>query len=425
MIRRRMFENLRTTYNQFPRTYWVVAGTHFIDVIGNTLLMPFFALYVTQKFDVGMTQAGIILATNSIAGMVGSTLGGAMADRFGRRGIILFGLVVSALSGLTLGFVDKFYMFYGLSVFVGLMSSAAQPAHQAMIADILPSEKRAEGFGMMRVISNFAWIIGPTIGGFLASYSFLYLFLSDAVISIITAVLVFRLLPETRPQPKENTEGVSLLETLRGYRVAIADRPFGGFVMASILMILVYQQMYTSLSVFLRDVHHVDPQFYGLVMSTSAVTVVLFQFATTRIIKRYPPFLMMVAATFFYMIGFGMYGFVATVPLFMLAMVIITVGEMIGMPTSNVLAAHFAPEDMRARYMAVFGLTWTVPAMIGPWAAGLVIDNYNPNYVWYIGSVLCVVAMLAFYLLHLRLGGREKFQWSAEPQKETQMAVSD
>jgi MFS family permease len=420
-----MLRNLRTTYNQFPRTYWVVAGTHFIDVIGNTLLMPFFALYVTQKFDVGMTQAGIILATNSIAGMVGSTLGGAMADRFGRRGIILFGLVVSALSGLTLGFVDKFYLFYGLSVFVGLMGSAAQPAHQAMIADILPPEKRAEGFGMMRVISNFAWIIGPTIGGFLASYDFLYLFLSDAVISIVTAILVFRLLPETKPQPKESAESGSLLDTLRGYRVALVDRPFGGFVVASILMILVYQQMYTSLSVFLRDVHHVDPQFYGLVMSTSAVTVVLFQFATTRIIKRYPPFLMMVAATFFYMIGFGMYGFVATVPLFMLAMVIITIGEMIGMPTSNVLAAHFAPEDMRARYMAVFGLTWTVPAMIGPWAAGLVMDNYNPNYVWYIGSVLCVVAMLAFYLLHLRLGGREKFQWTIEPQKETQIAASD
>ncbi len=420
-----MFKNFKTTYNQFPRTYWVVAGTHFIDVIGNTLLMPFFALYVTQKFGVGMTQAGIILATNSIAGMIGSTIGGALADRFGRRGVILFGLVASALSGLTLGFVDKFYMFYGLSVFVGLMSSTALPAHQAMIADILPPEKRAEGFGMMRVISNFAWIIGPTIGGFLASYSFLYLFLSDALISIITAVLVFRLLPETKPQPRENAETQTLLGTLRGYRVALADRPFGGFILASILMILVYQQMYTSLSVFLRDVHHVGPQFYGLVMSTSAVTVVIFQFATTRIIKKYPPFLMMVAATFFYMIGFSMYGFVATVPLFMLAMVIITVGEMIGMPTSNVLAAHFAPEDMRARYMAVFGLTWTVPAMIGPWAAGLVMDNYNPNYVWYIGSVLCVVAMLAFYFLHLRLGGREKFQRAVEPQKETQMAASD
>lgn len=405
-----MLERLRRAYEQFPRTFWVVAGTHFIDVIGNTLLMPFFALYVTQKFNVGMTQAGIILATNSVAGMIGSTIGGALADRFGRRGIILFGLVVSALSGLTLGFVNKFYMFYGLSVFVGLMGSAAHPAHQAMIADLLPAEKRAEGFGMMRVISNFAWIIGPTIGGFLAAYNFLYLFLSDALISTVTALLVFRLLPETKPQPKEKTEHESLWETLSGYRHALADFPFLAFILASILMILCYQQMYSSLSVYLRDVHHVDPQIYGLIMSSSAITVVLFQFSVTRIIKKRPPFLMMAAATFFYMIGFTMYGFVATVPLFIVAMVVITIGEMIGMPTSNVLAASFAPEEMRARYMAVFGLTWTVPSMIGPWAAGLVMDNYDPNYVWYIGGVLCVVAIMAFYFLHVRLGAREQFQ---------------
>jgi MFS family permease len=405
-----MFEKLENTYHQFPRTFWVVVGTQFIDVIGNTLLFPFFALYITQKFDVGMTQAGIILATNSFAGIVGSTIGGALADRYGRRGIILFGLVVSALSGLTLGFVNRFYLFYGLSVFVGLMGSVAQPAHQAMVADILPPEKRSEGFGILRVVANFAWIIGPSIGGFLASFNYLYLFLSDAVISIITATLVFRLLPETKPQPKDKTEGESIMQTMRGYGQALIDRPFLAFIFASILMILVYQQMYSSLSVFLRDVHQVDPQFYGFIMSSSAVTVVIFQFSVSRLIKHYPPFLMMATATFFYMIGFTMYGFVATIPLFIVAMIIITIGEMVGMPTSNSLAAAFAPEDKRARYMAIFGLTWAVPSMIGPWAAGLVFDNYNPNYVWYIGGVLCVVAILAFFLLQVRLGSREQFQ---------------
>ncbi|RJP51124.1 MAG: MFS transporter [Anaerolineaceae bacterium] len=405
-----MIERLQQTYNQFPRAYWVVAGTHFIDVIGNTLLNPFFALYVTQKFNVGMTQAGFILATNSVAGIIGSAIGGAISDRFGRRGIILFGLVVSALSGLTLGFVTQYYLFYAMSVFVGLMGSAAHPAHQAMIADLLPPEKRAEGFGMMRVISNFAWIIGPSIGGFLASFNFLYLFLSDAVISIAVAVLVFRLLPETKPPTTEKTASEPFSQTLRGYVHAVADKPFIAFIIASILMIIVYQQMYSTLSVYLRDVHNVNPRFYGLVMSSSAVTVVLFQFSITRIIKKYPPFLMMATATFFYMIGFTMYGFVATIPLFVLAMVIITIGEMVGMPTSNVLAASFAPEEMRARYMAVFGLTWAVPAMIGPWGAGLIMDNYNPNYVWYLSSVLCVIAMAAFYVLHIRLGKRESFR---------------
>ena len=74
-----MFNNFRDTYEQFPRTFWVVVGTHFIDVIGNTLLNPFFALYVTQKFHVGMTQAGIILATNSLAGIVGSAIASVVA----------------------------------------------------------------------------------------------------------------------------------------------------------------------------------------------------------------------------------------------------------------------------------------------------------------------------------------------------------
>ncbi len=91
-------------------------------------------------------------------------------------------------------------------------------------------------------------------------------------------------------------------------------------------------------------------------------------------------------------------------------MVIITIGEMIGMPTSNVLAASFAPEEMRARYMAVFGLTWTVPSMIGPWAVGLVMDNFNPKSIWFIDSVLCMVAILAFYSLHIRLGAKDQFK---------------
>jgi MFS family permease len=60
--------------------------------------------------------------------------------------------------------------------------------------------------------------------------------------------------------------------------------------------------------------------------------------------------------------------------------------------------------------MAVFGWTWSIPAMIGPWSAGLIMDNFDPNYVWYIGGALCVVAVFAFLALHLKLGSREQFQ---------------
>jgi MFS family permease len=82
---------------------------------------------------------------------------------------------------------------------------------------------------------------------------------------------------------------------------------------------------------------------------------------------------------------------------------------MVFYPTGQVLAANFAPSDMRGRYMAVYGLAWAIPATIGPAAAGLILDNYNPDLLWYIGGVLCAVAAIGFYALHLWLGGQKRF----------------
>lgn len=105
--------------------------------------------------------------------------------------------------------------------------------------------------------------------------------------------------------------------------------------------------------------------------------------------------------------------------LFALNIVIITIGEMILVPTSQTLAANFAPEDLRGRYMAVFGLAWAIPATIGPGAAGYIIDNFNPNLLWYLGGLLCAVSALAYYILHLRLSARPQF---ASAKKESQPA---
>jgi MFS family permease len=80
-------------------------------------------------------------------------------------------------------------------------------------------------------------------------------------------------------------------------------------------------------------------------------------------------------------------------------MVVITIGEMIVSPTSSALVARLAPADMRGRYMAVTGFSWIIPMMIGPLAAGLVMDNLNPDWVWYACGILGLVATLGFFFL--------------------------
>lgn len=401
--------NIKKMVKQFPRKFWLVVGVSFIDHVGGTMLFPFFALYITQKFGVGMTEAGIVLGLFSIAGLVGQMIGGALTDKFGRRKLIIFGLVFSALSTLSLGFVNKFSVLIPLAIGIGLLSDIAGPAHGAMIADILPEHQRQEGFGILRVVGNMAWIIGPTIGGFVAGKSFLALFIIDAIISCTVALLFYLFISETKPEAHAGQPQESMLATFKGYGKVLRNSAFMAFLVAGMLMGVVYQQMYNSLSVFLRDNHGINPQGYGFMLTASAIVVILFQFSVTRFIKKKPAFKMMAFGTLFYMLGFSMFGFVGQYWLFVLAIMIITFGEMIVVPTSQTLAANFAPEEMRGRYMGVFGMTWMIPATIGPGLAGIILDNFDPNLLWYIGGVLCAISALAFFGLHLKLGKQERF----------------
>jgi MFS family permease len=405
-----MLSRLRKIYAEFPPLFWIIVVTLFIDSIGSTLLFPFFALYITQKFGVGMAEAGVLLGMSSLFGLIGSVIGGALTDKLGRRQLILFGLVFSALSSLLFGLASDVKMLYFLVVIVGLLSRVSMPAHDAMLADILPEGKRQEAFGITRVVGNYAWIFGTALGGLIAARSFLALFVIDAVLSLTVAVILYRFLPETQPTVhKEAKKGESFLNIITGYRLVLRDLAYMGFTVAGMIVLVVYQQQYGALAVYLRDVHQISSKSYGLILAMEGLEVVLFQIWISRAIRKYPPFLMMLLGALFFAVGFAMIGFVSGLEFFMLAAIIITIGEMIMFPTNKALAVNFAPPEMRGRYMAVYDLGWTIPATFGPAAAGLILDSYNPNLLWYIGGILCIVSAVSFYALHLGLGRQPRF----------------
>lgn len=403
-----MFTSIRKTVNELPGTFWTLVGASFIDRLGGALIFPFFALYITQKFNVGMTVVGTLFMFFSLSSVVGGGIGGALADKYGRKAIIIFSLVMSASSTVLMGLVNDIRVFYGVAILVGILADTGGPAHQAMTADLLPADKRATGFGVLRVSANLAVTLGPMIGGLLAGVDYLYLFITDAVMSLITALLVYLFLPETKPEVPEHEKAdqPGLFETMKGYLVAFQDKTYMAFIVVSILMVFVYIQMNSTLSVFLVDYRASTAQQFGYILSINAAMVVLMQFFVSRKISKYPAFLVMAIGTLLYAVGFGMYGFVYTFPMFVTAMVIITIGEMMTVPTSQALVAGFAPEDMRGRYMAVYGISWILPSAFGPLTAGLLMDHGLANWVWWGGGILAVVAALGFWWMHRAVGAK-------------------
>lgn len=393
---------INSLYQEYPKQFWVIVGAGFIDRVGGVLIFLFFALYITRHFEVGMTEVGLMFAIFSVADMFGNMIGGALTDYLGRKGMIIMGLVISGMTSLGMGLVQRLDYFYVMGLISGLFATASGPAHRAMMMDILPEEKWAEGFGVSRVSDNLAVAIGPAIGGFVASYSYLVLFAADTITSLITAGIVFLVIAESRPAEDQAAEKPSFLWTFAGYGEVLKNRIFMAFVMISTVATLVYSQMYSTLSVFLRDVHGVPEAGYGWLMTLNAGMVVAFQFLIIRKISDRPPLVVMALGSLFFVIGFGMYGFSSFYLLFMIAMAVITVGEMVMVPVAQAYVGDAAPEDMRGRYSGVMGFSWMVPWMIGPLLAGLIMDYGDPNWIWYGCALLGTVAVLGFLALDLK-----------------------
>ncbi len=390
-------------YHDYPRTFWTLMGVSFIDHLGGALMFPFFALYITSKFNVGMTEVGILFALFAISSFIGSTIGGALSDRLGRRGMLIFSLITTSISSVLMGVVNSLAAFYVLALLVGILTDVGGPARQAMMADLLPEKKRVSGFGVYRVVFNISAAIGPAIGGFMATRSYLVLFITDAVLSLITAILVYLYIPETMPEPHADAPKESMGATFGGYITVLKDRIFVLYIFASILAGLVYMNFNTTLGVFLRDYRGIPESGYGLLITINATMVVFMQFSISRIIDKFQPMVMMALGTLLCALGFALFGFVYTYNLAIIAMVIITIGEMIWAPVSNALVAMFAPENKRGRYMAAFGFSGGIPFAVGPLLAGQFLDSGNGNWLWYACGIVGILGTLSFLALNQML----------------------
>jgi len=400
-----VIQRFHTFINEYPKTFWTLVLAVFIDHMGSALMYPFLALYVTRHFNVGMTQAGQLFAIFAVTSLTGSMIGGAIADKFGRKKMILFGILASASASLAFGFVQDLNLFYLVAGLTGILANAGSPAQNAMVLDLLPQEKQASGFGIIRVAYNISFAIGPVIGGLLANHNFLLIFLLDAFLSLITAGFVYLFIPETKPTPTAHQAGQSLAMTFRGYLGVFQDRLYLLLIGALVLIQMVYEQLNTTLPVFLRDTHGVQASQFGLLLSLNALMVVFMQLWIAGKTVKYPPMLVMAFSGFLYMIGFGLFGFVAQIPWFALCIILITIGEMTMSPVMMAMVSRFASEEKRGRYMAVFELGWVLPNTFASLCGGMVLDNLNPQWLWIGCAGIGFVVVLVYLALH-GLGGQ-------------------
>ncbi len=388
-------ERIRQTWASYPRQFWLLLAGSLINSSGGSMVWPFLTIYLRQRLNVPLTTVALLLTVNSLAGLVTMSIAGPAVDRFGRKGVMVLSLVGGGATLVAMTLADTMPAWLLLIALNGAFGPLLRVGADAMVADLIEPERRANAYAMVRMVHNLGVAIGPSVGGFVAVVSYAIAFGVAAGASLLFALLVLFFVAETMPQAPVAGQG----HADAGYGPVLRDRPFLAFVGVYTLAAMIASVMMVMLSVYAKENFGLPENQYGLIMATNATMVVLFQYAITQRSKRHAHLPVLALGSLLYGLGAGSVAWGWNFPTFWLSMVIVTIGEMLLVPTASTLTANLAPPDMRGRYMSIYSLTWGVAFGLGPVIAGALNDNVAPVAMWYGALAMGLAATFGFLLL--------------------------
>jgi DHA1 family multidrug resistance protein-like MFS transporter len=177
--------------------------TMLVVMIGFGIIIPIMPFYV-EHFGAGGTALGAMMAVFSIMQFISSPFWGDMSDRFGRKKILMIGVLGNALSLFVIGMADSFWVLFAARALEGLISSATLPTAMAYISDSTTHEERGGGMGVIGAAMGVGMVIGPGLGGLVSGISLSAPFLLASAMGVVSLAMIWFVLPESLPTEKRS-----------------------------------------------------------------------------------------------------------------------------------------------------------------------------------------------------------------------------
>lgn len=405
-----LFQRAHYLMKTYPRQFWYLILGMLVNSIGMGMIWPFLTIYMRQQLGVPLSTVTALLTLDSVMSILSSFLAGPIADRFGRKWVMALSLFMAGATYTALSQAGTLWMFAVLMALRGAFLPLYRIGADAMVADMIPQERRADAYSISRTINNIGVAIGPSVGGFVAAASYANAFLIAAICLIFFGLLVATVMHETLPEKLAVEDPAAKPKEDLGYNHVIHNIPFLWFIFAFSMTIMGSSLVFILLGVYTKENYQMPENHLGFIMAINAVMVVLFQYIITQTTKRYSSWSMLALGSMVYAVGIGSIALGSSFIHFAISMVILTVGELIVMPTSTSLAANLAPADMRGRYMSMYWLGWSLTHGLGPLFGGFLNDIISPKSIWYGGAAWCAMASIIFVIL-ARYISRQKQQY--------------
>lgn len=372
---------------------WILSIGLFASSVGFALAIPFISLYFHSELGVSLSQIGIFFGVAAIVRAVTQSFGGELSDRIGRYWIMVIAQFLRAGAFLLIAYAIYnhwgFYRIGSVILINFIFGSFFQPTANATVADLVAPQLRTEGYSIIRVADNLGWAAGPALGGFMAADSYAGLFIISAVMMLVSGAIIGIFL--------KGIKGESASDKSSSWKDLFIIKGNENIFRHAVLVFVLYlaiAQMIAPFSLYAVDFKGISKAQLGFLFTLNGLIVTFLQMPVTRLLRNVRLSQQLAIGAFIYTIGYLLIGLTSTYIFFVVAFIIITMGENFVSPPALSVAANLAPPGRIGRYMGIYGFALTAGWSLGPTTGGILLDLAKPNFI-YMWSVIAALALIA------------------------------
>ena len=388
--------NIWRSLKGLPHDVWVLAIATLINRAG-TMVLPFLVLYLSRELGFSAYRAGLGLAVYGVGAIIAAPIAGRLTDRIGPLPVMRASLLMSGVLLLFFPFVRSFPAVVSLILLWSIVGELFRPANLVVIADMVPPEKLKPAYALSRLSINLGMSIGPAAAGFLATRSFTWIFIGDAITTLAAAaVLIFKPIGITHQRSDDHAhKSQSILDVL-----VLHDRRMVLFLSAVFLVGVVFFQIEGPLPLFLVQDLALSPAFYGGLFTLNTLMIVFMEVPLNAATAHWPHRRGLALGAFLFAVGSGAFGFAAGPVVVVAAMMVWTFGEMLLFPQAAAYVAEIAPHSRRGQYMGAYALAFSLAFAVAPWAGTSAYAKFGARSLWI--GVFVVGVISAAMMLRVR-----------------------
>ncbi len=376
------------------RNLQVIFGVALMVVLGVSTITPAFP-EIAHGLDISEKEVGLLITLYTLPGVLLTPLMGVLADRLGRKEVLVPSLLLFGIAGSACGLTHNFNLILVLRFFQGIGAASLAFLNITIIGDIYSGRERSEAVGYNESVISFSEGVYPFIGGFIATLGWYYPFYLPIVAVPIGLMVLFYL---KAPQPENN---LRIKDYLRNAALSFKSLEVIGLFVAIILTFAIYYGIFHSFFPFFMKKFDASSSTIGIFMAITFISTAITSTQLGRLVKFFSVRHLLVTGCSLYCLSLLIIPAIGDVEMLLFPVIIYGVAQGINLPNLLALLTGLAPTEHRAAFLSINWVVVRSGQTIGPLLGGVVFGLGGINTVFYSGAVLAIV-MLAVVVLSIK-----------------------